>query len=219
MGYRIFILILDLHVSDDHSSDRRRAVSHRDIGTNFSILVTGDSIIKLLRAWRNVRVLPKPGKDIQGLHSELKPLKEFLRQFDLIIVHIGTNNIERDSQFEIERQLRRLVWDLRQMLPGVRIGLSCILPRPRDEGNSYIRGKVIRVNNFMIEFAEQYSMICIRTYSPFLHGGFSKDGLFAYDGLHLRSSGLRLLRRFWKNQLGDNVLFPRLRALEQEGRV
>lgn len=180
----------------------------------FKILIVGDSIVKYLHGWGDVTILPKPGKDIQRLSKELKTMGGYLKQFDMIVIHIGTNNIERDSQYAIEREFRFLIWDLRQMLPSVRIGLSCILPRPRDEGNSYIRGKVIRVNNFMIKFAKQNAMVCLRTYSPFLFRGYSIRKMFR-DGLHLSPKGLRCLRKFWKDQLGDQILFKRLREFEQ----
>ena len=85
---------------------------------------------------------------------------------------------------------------------------SCILPRPRDE--RWTGEKVKQINNALIKWCDEQGLLCLRTFGPFTKGGRARSEWFR-DGLHLTwDKGLERLANFYKQQLSDKILMPRL---------
>ena len=71
-----------------------------------NIIVAGDSMVKNLKGWlmsrkKNVRVYSFPGATTEDMEFFLKPL--IARQPEEIILHIGTNDLSKDTAEHVNR--------------------------------------------------------------------------------------------------------------------
>ena len=127
------------------------------------------------------------------------PQKAVLKDFDIVIFHVGTNDIDNRATFEaIISDFGNLVAICRKQKPGIRIIISAIIPRPKDHSvtdpmirdvNKYLKQKMSKSQNF--------KFIC--TYRPFTYCGKVKLELYAKKdlGLHLNTEGQNRLSHFF----------------------
>ena len=189
-------------------------------GRQLRTLLIGDSIVRGVERWVKVSsVRCYPGATLRDLGRRVFQ-NEVATQFDVIVIHGGTNDIERRSVAEIVQEFKDIVTGFRESSQG-HIGFSCILPRPRDELHS--RDKVFQVNNELMSWCAKNGCICLRTFGPFSKSGWSRRELFKRDLLHpaefrrwgCQVTGQEVLGSFLNTQLASKVLIPRVQALER----
>ena len=74
--------------------------------------MAGDSMVKNLKGWlmsrkKNVRVYSFPGATTEDMEFFLKPL--IARQPEEIILHIGTNDLSKDTAEQVTNNITKLV--------------------------------------------------------------------------------------------------------------
>ena len=177
----------------------------------------GDSILRNVDHIKDTVVDCHPGATIARLTERMMDPRYQLHKYDIVVVHVGTNNIWSDSKIEIQRQFCELVERFLQVHPRGHVGFSCLLPRHRDE--KHTRSKVMMVNEALMNWCAENGCICLRTFSPFTKNGRARRELFKQDGLHPRAvgrhpTGVEVLTNFFSQQLCTATLRPRVRALE-----
>lgn len=185
-------------------------------------LICSDSIFAGAAEFiKRAKVVVMPGARLHQIGDHVLHEEFDIQQFNLTIVHAGTNDIHRKSVEEIVDTFKRQVKRFRRLHPKGWLGYSCIIPRPCDSEN--INNKVAEVNRSILEWGSKHQIVVLKTYAPFTFGGkvvlefYKKDLL--HPGLHSSSakgvSGARRLADFINQQLSDSVLLPRIRQLSK----
>ena len=95
-----------------------------------NIIIT-DSIAKYV-AIDGCEMVPYRGAKIGDIKEEMRRNKD-LRDFDNIILHVGTNNLGRQNPQIIMSEYMGLIEVAQRNNPGANIILSAILPRLKDQ--------------------------------------------------------------------------------------
>ena len=116
-----------------------------------------------------------PGDTIAKLTNRLcnggiEPMA-VLNDFDVVIFHVGTNDIDNRASFKaIISDFGHLIAICRKENPGIRTIISAIIPRPKDHS---ITDRMIRdVNAYLskkMSISQNSKFIC--KYKPFTHCG------------------------------------------------
>ncbi len=163
----------------------------------YSKLLIGDSIIANLDNISNLSVVVHSGKDLRFFKKNIRSNASWIRQFNLTVVHVGTNNIEEFSASEIVDLFKSLVKEFNSCHHNGHIGISLILPRPRDEN---LRGEKVKLVNKAVQ--DWYSQ----------EGSLFRKGL---DYLHPNKLGNLKLTEILRCQLSDRQIHQRLGPLGQ----
>lgn len=122
-----------------------------------------------------------------------------LESHEIIIVHVGTNNIgRRDSYDNIIADFGNLIASIRKCKPSIRIIVSGILPRPVDHD---MTDSMIKKVNLCLRTRMSsdlgFKFIC--TYKAVSKYGTYRRYLYAKldKGLHLNLEGANRLRHFF----------------------
>ena len=114
-----------------------------------------------------------------------------------VLVHVGTNDVDKKGSEEVMGRYRELVRELKRVRVG-QIVLSGILP---------VRGGYTR-NNRRISINLRLQALCqaegvgfLNMWEHFEQG----DGLFSKDGLHLNKRGAAVLGKGFLRALGDGI--------------
>ena len=148
-------------------------------------------VVKCFPGHNIVKLIMKLDKTLKG-HIELSP-------FDYIIVHVGTNNIDRrDSYDNIIADHGNLIPVIENNKSSIRIIMSAIQPRPvdhdeTDEMINKVNGclRSIMGPDLGFHFVETWKAVCkFGTFKRYLYAKNDK-------GLHLNTEGSRRLRHFF----------------------
>ncbi len=169
-------------------------------------LLTGDSILRFMTEVKGTDLWCYPGKDIDYIRRQLKNNSHILHKFSLIVIHIGTNNIHKNSTSHIKQDFCALLAAIREIC-NADVAFSCILPRPRDDKRT--ANKIQEINKWLQNWSEANQCLCLRSYN------FARkhvDVVYRRDGLHLNDEGIRRFTDFLNHQLAPSVLKARLAA-------
>lgn len=116
--------------------------------------------------------------------------------FDIIIIHVGTNNIWNYNLRDFENNYNQLVTDVTCLAKrNAKIILSAILPRPVDFNQTKIF--VVAVNSLLRNLCLHRGADFIATYKPFVKYGQPIFELFSpLCGLHPNHKGNIKLTNF-----------------------
>ena len=156
-------------------------------------LLLSDSIMRNIGFLPNTDVVVYPGRRIEFFDSLLRAKADKLGQYKLVVVHAGTNDIQRQSKQQILDSYDRVIRTFKAIHTQGQLAISCILPRPRDE--HWSGEKVKHINKYLIAHCRENGVLCFRTFSPFLSRNRARRDLFR-DGLHLNEQGDVLLTDF-----------------------
>ena len=174
----------------------------------------GDSIIRGVNGIPDTFVDCRPGKVIKDITKIITAPDYDIKQFDVVLVHVGTNDLKQSTGPEMLEAFEQLASAFHGIHSWGWLLLSSILPRPRDE--KYTRQKVHFVNNELFRKYKESEVTVLKTYSPFTKKGWADKQLFKRDGLHPAvPDGVRVLKSFFHHQLSHKVLKPRLRDAVQ----
>ena len=120
--------------------------------------------------------------------------KVLLDNFDIIVVHVGTNDLRFRSVEYIVDEMSALIVRIQNENKNAKLALSAIIQRPNDM-SSEIKRREVNAKFKKLAKAKGCEFLC--TYRPFLNQDNSPNrDLFARDGLHLSTSGTKCLHRF-----------------------
>ena len=124
-----------------------------------------------------------------------------VRGFSIIILHMGTNNLETDTVEIMRIKFQQLLNVIKMRNRRAIIAVSAVLPRPIDFPRS--RGKSTMLNKELTSMcmspALTHSLFFIPSYRPFIKDAQPVANFFASDGLHLSPEGVQALRKFFFN--------------------
>ena len=165
------------------------------------VLLMGDSIVKHLDKINNTQVLAYKGIRIKQLAVRVRQNKiPHLDSKVLVVVHVGTNNVQSDNPEQMFKKTRFLLDSIRDKLPHATIAVSLIIPRPIDHA---IRGHKVKEYNYMLtNWAPQLGIKTIPTYRHFLLHAQPIDDLYAIDKLHPGEFGIPTLENYLDRTLG-----------------
>ena len=122
-----------------------------------------------------------------------------LKNFDYVIFHVGTNDIDDKASFHaMQSDYGNLVGICRRKYPKINIIMSAIIPRPRD--HQITNDPIKRINFYMEKtMSKTLNFKFIKTYRPFMYAGKPCAELFAKNdkGLHLNTEGSSRLRYYF----------------------
>lgn len=158
-----------------------------------TIGVLGDSQVKYLSHYNgDLIVHPFRGRQIHDLE---KPAKLHVPSFDVVVLHVGTNNIsdKRQSVADIICNAEKLIDVCQTSNPQVRIYFSSILPRFADFFSG--RAAPADLNHRAELFNAGVLLVCQKRGVQFLALWelFQDQKLVGRDGLHLSLQGNKML--------------------------
>jgi hypothetical protein len=155
------------------------------------VLILVDYIGKYLTGVRDAEILPYRGETIGEFIHKIRYNIIKLNRYTRVIVHVGTNNVLNNKPGEILSLYRTLIHLIKQKYKNIIVGISSILPRPKDYSLS---GTDIKnVNLCLAKICKDEKVLIIRSYKRFFYSnGIIKRDLFAIKdgGLHLNEPGL-----------------------------
>jgi lysophospholipase L1-like esterase len=116
-----------------------------------------------------------------------------INRFSHIILHFGTNDVQKYSVDVITCKFRNLIYSVRRKNPDISILISSVLPRPTDF--DILGEKVVAINNRLVGICKEEQVQFIKSFRRFLHQGKPKRDLFSIrDALHLNDAGVLQLK-------------------------
>lgn len=163
------------------------------------VIILGDSIIKEMPPIDGVFIKSISGATIAKLAWHVDKGHVNLSDFDYMIIHVGTNNINNgDEKGSMMSDFGNLIARIKKKKSSIRIVVSSILPRPCDHTET---DKVIKDFNMCLrlEMAPDLGFHFVESWKAVSKFGTYRRYLFAkHDrGLHLNSEGSRRLRYFF----------------------
>lgn len=146
-----------------------------------------DSICKHVKNLRNCTLQAFKGASIRNIIDNITNGVINLH-FNVIIIHVGTNDIYRLHLNEFEFLYHKLITSIRQVNVRAKVILSAILPRPVDFRET--KHLIILVNNLLKTICRKRSSVYVTTYRPFLKFGKPICELFSpLCWLHVNHQG------------------------------
>lgn len=161
------------------------------------VLILCDSIGKYLDGMKDTVVQSFSGANLGYIKYVIDKEYIYLHEFDSfshVILHFGTNDIEKHSIEIILCKFRNLIYSVRNRNRDINILISSILPRPVDFVQ--LGYKVVQINKALIGICKDEKISFIKSYRRFLFKGSPKRDLFAIKdgGLHLNEAGVAQLK-------------------------
>lgn len=100
------------------------------------MLILVDSIGKYLTGIRDAEILSYRGETIGEFIHKIRSNIIKLNRYTHVIVHVGTNNVFNNKPGEILNLYRTLIHLIKQQYKNIIVGISSILPRPKDHSLS-----------------------------------------------------------------------------------
>ncbi len=152
-------------------------------------VVYGDSMIRDLNRYtnENYQINCFPGKGMDLIHMELLRDIPDLRSTSVenIIIHAGTNDMERTSAEDFQDSVTHILADLQWHLPSTKVIISGIIHRL---DRPFLNAKIDKVNAYMEDLADEQTIFINHNESMPNIGKFVNS-----KGLHLKANGLRKL--------------------------
>ena len=152
------------------------------------ILVVGDSVIEKLQLNHRVTMLCCPGAGVKTLAFHMQ---HFHGTFDMVVLHVGTNDIGMLPPEEFHAAYKMLVDHIKSKFGSPKVLASSVLPRPRDHKDNC--GQVVAFNQEILRLVASHDVLSLcKGYRKFMRCGQVLSDLFS-DGLHLTPKGYTLL--------------------------
>ena len=150
-----------------------------------------DSICKFIRHCRNIAVQAFPGATCAKILSKLRFGRIAIEFAKVIIIHIGTNDLESSKPHEIIDAVLKIKRHIQSRNPAAKIVYSSIIQRPKDNPHLDFVRKYI--NNQLKFFAKTENFYFVKSYRS-----LKDTTYFAKDGLHLNRKGTLALRSYFE---------------------
>lgn len=139
------------------------------------------------------------GDSIAQLSGRIDRREVDLSPFDYIIVHVGTNNIDRrESLDNMKSDYGNLIGIIKRKKSSIRIIMSAIIPRPIDHTVTDSMIKAVN-NSLRREIGPDLGFHFVETWKAVSKFGSYRRYMYAKldKGLHLNTEGSRRLRHFF----------------------
>ena len=146
----------------------------------------GDSIVRKTDRVLNKRddvVVCLPGAKIEAITERVKNI-EGSGKGGSVLVHVGTNNVEREGTTAIVRKYRQLVRTLKQTLVE-QVILSGILPVMGRRGHKYRNCRGMAITMLVQKLCREEEVGVVDFWGSFVGG----SDMYMKDGLHLSGKG------------------------------
>ena len=163
---------------------------------NYKFTLISDSICKNVKYTKSLFIQAFPGATIERLTWMMRMNLVYFKNYRVVVLHVGTNNVNRDSVDLIIEKMKKLVVATQRINPKAKIFISGIIPRYKDD--EIHRLKVLDINKYLVEMCKDMNCRFLRTYRPFLCKGACRQELYAKDGLHLNYKGTQELKGFFE---------------------
>lgn len=172
-----------------------------------------DSIAKNVDYIQGVTLQAFPGDTIARLAHRIDYGVAKLDNFDYVIIHVGTNDVElnfkrmrseKEAYDAILSDFGNLIGIIRKKKPKINIIISSILPRPKDYDQTDIFTR--KINSYLLNnMSKPYKFTFIKSYRPFVYCGKVRRELFAKKdgGLHLNTQGSERLRYYFMRSIAS----------------
>jgi lysophospholipase L1-like esterase len=181
-------------------------------------LLLADSIPKHVGPLAGVKLYVLRGAYIEDFTAGITSGEIAVKDYDAVLVHVGTNNIARDNSAQLLLgEMGNLLGAIRWERADIHIVVSGVVPRLVDQ--AVTEQTVKSVNKLLSKVTRERNVIFIRSFSPFCCAREStglKTWLFGRDGLHLSDKGSRVLHHLFKVQFSDKNILQRQGALRLE---
>jgi hypothetical protein len=179
------------------------------------MLYMGDSIIKYTAGIANTQVVSYCGVTVAQLGARIYADKvPYINDKKLILVHVGTNNVEYNTSAQILDQMQFLISTLRHKVPEVKIAMGHILHRTKD----YLQTEetISNVNNSLEMLKDEWNIQTLPVIKKFTYYCAPVDYYYAVDGIHLNREGVTEWTTYIKKMMGQlrtKAEIPRLATI------
>jgi hypothetical protein len=164
--------------------------------TDNLVCLIGDSICKWSNEIQHLEIQAVPGLSLEGALDKMVSGKLNIHGFHGLFVHLGTNDVtsSKCDPDEIAKKMSAIIDYLEITIPDTRLGISMIIPRPRDnEATDEMRRKV---NARFKKLCKDRGCTFLRSYKAVTTEKVYDKSLYAKDRLHLKLEGIKAMRRF-----------------------
>jgi hypothetical protein len=174
-------------------------------------IIIADSLLKRVRYLKRATVHAIPGAKIERFIEEISQGRINMSFQKAALIHLGTNNLEKDSPSEITRKMADLVDLIKAKNPEVKIMVSGIIMRPQDEktdvkytrkGKTSLASKRREANSMIEDMVRERGGFQMQTWIPLMKGHAANPDMYWEDGLHLSVKGLEKITAYLVQNLG-----------------
>lgn len=200
-------IVLDAVEGDDLTEDGH---SHRITGTEpgtvlqkgkkRNAVVIGDSIVRgtdrrFCEPDRYTRmVCCLPGARVRDVSNRVQSILRGEGEQPDVLIHVGTNDIDKKREEVLKRDYRELGWKLRDRTS--RVVISGLLPVPSASGDK--NGRIRRMNAWLRGWCRRQGFRFLDHWELF----WGRHDLYRKDGLHLNPKGANILAGRFGTALG-----------------
>ena len=166
-------------------------------------LVIGDSIVRgsdrrFCGRQKDTRmVVCLPGARVRDVSDRVQDILEWEGDQPEVVVHVGTNNIGRNSEEVLKREYRELGRKLRSRT--TKVVISGLLPVPRD--SEYRNRMRWRINVWLRDWSRGQGFRFLDHWDLF----WARYDLYKKDGLHLNPRGTNILAGRFARTTGESL--------------
>jgi lysophospholipase L1-like esterase len=124
----------------------------------------------------------------------------------VVVLMIGTNNLQRNTPMEIAQGIGLVVWNIRALSPGTRILLLGLLPA--GDGPRQGRLNIAAINRFLATLADGQSVFFLNMGGLFVHPSGRVNRALLFDGFHPTFLGYLVWAQVMARPLGYLLALP-----------
>ena len=175
------------------NSNEKKSLDRTEESKRKTMTIMGDSMISYqdeklhTNRRRIVKVRSYPGATSDDLIDFCKPIAR--RYPDVIIVHVGTNDLRHREEKEIAQNIMKIKEAIKEISPNTKTLISLIIQR---FDNKSLNDKACIVNHELMQLISKHDLID--------NSNLDRDCI-GHKGLHLNQTGTRHLARNFKQAL------------------
>jgi lysophospholipase L1-like esterase len=174
-------------------------------------VILADSLFKRIRHLKRASVQAIPGGKIERFVEEITKGTIDVSFQRACLIHLGTNNLAKDSPTVICEKMSTLVECVRARNPTCKIMVSGIIMRPQDEktdikytrkGNPTLAETRRKANDAMELMLRGCGGFLLKTWVPLMTGPIANPAMYYEDGLHLSDAGIIRITEYLIQNIG-----------------
>jgi hypothetical protein len=155
----------------------------------------GDSLTKWMKGIPHLEVQSLPGLTLSKALQKMKNGEIKTSGFRAILIFIATNDLRRNSVFKIAKMMQEIVTFLRTEHPQTRLGVSLIIPRPKDT-KPWQEEKRRKVNACFKKMCRIHNLAFMNSYKGVCINDVFDETLYALDKIHLNRRGVANMKEY-----------------------